>query len=514
MRLRPSLSARSRRLLDPYRRLLLQAALGEGAQAAEAYRAWRASIPLDDIDFTALRVLPHLVETATRHGVDDPELPRIRGAAKHTWLRNMLRTRSLGAGLAALQNSGIDALLVKGAALFARYPQLAAFRGTGDYDVLVRQSDAPAAVAALARIGFRPDLVPVDRFTGPDFDMIHAAPLLNADTGDCIDLHWWPTPEWSDRAYVAELFAHAEPADFAGRRVRVPGLADHLFLTVTRQPPHADEIFLRAVEAAHLLRACDGKLDWQRFLALVRRFEWAGKAAGMLALIRTEISAPVPDEVFDQLGDAPIPRVSWEATLHATPLHRRTRWHGLAIKIIDGVWYFLRIVRAAGRPFAPSRGDELDRIWRERAARGISVEDGPLYLEGFSFQEEHGRWTDGSLAVIAFPCDRPAGARVQVRLRINRFFSPGWWSFSFDACGGEGLARRYVLRRGAMPAEVTVDAMVVGSDRPRIVIVLRLLDASRYVKFEVFEDVRCLGVMIERAEIVPDTEQAHAPSAA
>src|SRR5262245_58667200 len=152
------MSAKSNSIVDRNRLLLLRAALGKGQQAADAYREWRTRVPLDDIDFSGLRVLPHLVETATRHGIDDAELPRIRGAAKHTWIQNMLRTRALSRALAALQHEGVEFLLFKGAALFARYPKLAALRGAGDYDILVERADGPRAINVLLKVGFQSEL--------------------------------------------------------------------------------------------------------------------------------------------------------------------------------------------------------------------------------------------------------------------------------------------------------------------------------------------------------------------
>ena len=248
--------------------VLLQAALGEGEPAADAYRSWRASVRLDDIDAAAYRVLPLLLATAEKHGLQDPDAHRLRGIAKHIWLSNMLRMQVLSTALAALSAAGIRTLLLKGAALFARYEQLAAVRLTEDYDLLVRLSDAPRAITALAAAGFKSQFsLQADLFAGADFETIHAAHFIieSKRNRSSLDLHWRPLPRLLDAAHVDDMFLHTEPATIAGRSVELASLADHLFLVVARPEPwEGNETFARTVEAVQLLRASGGRIDWTR----------------------------------------------------------------------------------------------------------------------------------------------------------------------------------------------------------------------------------------------------------
>jgi hypothetical protein len=254
---------RPKPIIDRNRRLLLRAALGQGAQAADAYRIWRKGTRLDDIDVAAYRVLPLLLETSEKYGPRDEDTRRMRGIAKHVWLSNQLRLRSLSAALAALSHAGVGALLLKGAALFARDEQLAAASVTEDYDLLVRRSDAARAVAALIAAGFATHFgICTDRFTEADFETIHAAHFVkDSPRIGSLDLHWRPLPRLNDRAYVEE-FLNAEQATLAGRSVAIASLTDHLFLAVARPEPwETNETFSRAVEAIQILCTGNAKID-------------------------------------------------------------------------------------------------------------------------------------------------------------------------------------------------------------------------------------------------------------
>ena len=211
-------------VVTEHHRLLLQAALGDGAQAESAFKTWRARVPLDDIEPSAYRVLGHIVDTAIRNRVDDPEMPRIRGVLKHTWITNMRRMRALDKALYSLQCAGIQVMVLKGAALFARYPALCTQLAVGDFDIPVRPADGPRTIDTLMKAGFRPRELLPERFVAADFEKQHALSFEHNTVGGEIDVHWWPLPRWTSQAYVDELFARSELADLEGRKIENPGI--------------------------------------------------------------------------------------------------------------------------------------------------------------------------------------------------------------------------------------------------------------------------------------------------
>lgn len=130
-------------LLSPSARLLLRAISHKGPEAVAAFREWRAIGPLDAAHGESHRILPLLVELIAREGLEDADLARMRGVAKQVWTNNVLRMRLLFDTLDLLDSCGIGAVLMKGAALFARAPELGASRPTTTSSSSPRTSRPP-----------------------------------------------------------------------------------------------------------------------------------------------------------------------------------------------------------------------------------------------------------------------------------------------------------------------------------------------------------------------------------
>jgi hypothetical protein len=498
--------------LDDNDRLLLRAALGPAQAAAEAYLSWRRRVPLDDIGVAAFRLLPGLIQTALQQGVEDSELPRIRGVIRHTWLANQLRIHTLHQALDAFAAAGIEAMVLKGAALFARYPHLVAARSTGDYDLLVRRSDAPRAVQCLVASGFRPRVVRVDHFAPEDFDLIHAYPFAKAGgrSDDGLDLHWQALPfDVGGGDYTDDLFAHAEDARLGGRTIRVPGLADHLALTVCRPTSwETGEIVLRAAEAGFLLRGCAGELDWDRFVTLTRRFGHEAKARRVLELVSEAGGPTAPASVMGRLDGRnrlhAVLATAWRARPPAATARARNVLRAADHAVRSG----LQTMRSSGRGHAIARDDRgLVGIWRTHAARPVAFHnDAPRYITGFSLPETEGRWTDGKVAVLAVPVAPAIIGPLTLHLTALPFCTPGADSFTFDSCVGPNTCQRHVIRFDeGVPACVVIPGATVLPSPHRIVLVLRLLDAGTPQFFGLSDDIRELGLMLQRMKLFDGT---------
>ncbi len=522
------MSAKPASILDAHRRLVLRAALGEGAPAIDAYRRWRATVNLDDVNDITYRLLPLLFRTSEKYGLQDEETPRIRGVVKHIWLSNTLRMQSLRNALAALHDAGVDALLLKGAALFARDMEFAGSHVAGDYDIQVRPTDAPRAVAALLLAGFKPHIVRADRFTASDFETIHGAHFVTNGGLGSLDLHWRPLPNLRDPLFLEELFAHADDAELAERRVKVPSLADHLFLAVVRpQPWEANEVFLRAIEATKILRAWGGRLDWDRFEKLLahNRQDWI--AAHMLRLIRDELQVSMPKDVIERVGARAAPFDRLVLAVCRTPPYLRTAPQRLLLKAIEiaksepdvpgTFWACVRFILrrphvlarliAEGRTELPwqARPDPA-AIWREEAARETVLDPaGPSFRSGFSFPENDGRWTDGKVAVLELPVAAALGASVDVRMVVRPFFPPKKTTFDFRiAASGDAVTRHVLSTSGGSPVAVTIAARAVGATARKVVIVLQLIATGRPIALGLSDDPRLLGLFVESVEVPGD----------
>ena len=510
-------------LLDARHMLLMHAALGEGQSAIDAYRAWRTSEKLDDFDDTVYRVMPLLVATAQRAEPNDPEIPRMRGMVKHIWLGNMLRIRHLAGAKAVLDSAGIDVLLIKGGALFARHEELAGLHAAGDYDLQVRRADASRAIQALMQASFQGLGMQPELFAEPDFDRdIHAVAMTKTTVDRAIDVHWRPLLTRHHEGLIDELFAHAETAELFGRSIRIPGLADHLFLAAARPEPwETKEMFLRAVEIAHLLRSCGGKLDWSRFEALVARYGMGWIVAPLLALVRDEVGAPVPAGLVERVWRHAIPGKSLELSMRRSQSERRGPWENFLLAFIESLrselrqgfsWRYLlthpqllfRAFAASETEFPALKTRALRRLWSRYANNQTAARGGDVtFSRGFSIPEQGGRWTDAEFAVIEVAVDAPEDATIGARLSVVPFLPPGANSFKFDIFAGIGEPRHYELTSGdPMPFQLGLDALAVGGPARKIVIALRMPELMRPSEIGHSVDQRLLGLFVESVAIV------------
>ena len=187
-------------LLSPPARLLLRAISHTGPEAVAAFSEWRAIGPLDAAHGESHRILPLLVELIAREGLVDADLARMRGVAKQVWTNNVLRVRLLFDSLDLLEGRGIGAVLMKGAALFARAPELERRRVSGDYDILLLPEDIPAAVSVLREHGFLPPGHAWEDFGRPLIDSVDAGVEVKRGRQRGLDLHRRPLWNISDPA--------------------------------------------------------------------------------------------------------------------------------------------------------------------------------------------------------------------------------------------------------------------------------------------------------------------------
>ena len=492
---------------------LLRAAMGRGEAARDAYLQWRETTVLDQIDYTTHRALPLLYATAKRFGLVDADTPRIRGIAKHIWLSNMLRLRLLSETLQALEGANIQALVLKGGALFARNPEIAAQRMSEDYDIQIYPHDATRALKLLIDAGLETYL-DVERLAPSDFIAIHAAPMSKHGFKGEIDLHWRPLPDPQASVLVNEMFASAEIVHMANRAIRVPDRAMHLFLAVARaDPSDSQEAFFRAIEAAHLIRDCAGQVDWLRFLHLTDAQGAHWRALNVLRLIRDHADTPVPNHVLGALAS----RVPLSQRLRMRrQLSRGFRDSALRrLMLYTHPWRFppqpyeLRTPRPLTFVLQWVVRNRLKRAWKafQKSSHEPTMVDYPY---GFSVPNTEGRWTTGELAIIELSIPGRSRRTVTVEIVAMPFVPPGRTAFNFRAFAGVRIERHSVAYSDKvylrLPAQV--------SQQGKTVIALQLDDARSPSALGLNTDSRFLGLLVKSVAVLADGSEINAADGA
>ena len=279
-----------------------------GNRRSTAWRDWRESGDLADVDRGSFRLLPLLYRNLIRHNIDDPQLPRLRGVYRQAWYRNQLAMERAHEAARILTAAGIPVMALKGAALIdGVYGELGA-RPMDDVDLMVPRRSATKALLILGEAGWSS---PTHR--SGDFRralrIVHGVPLARAN-GLTIDLHWRLLDE--SNAGDAAFWEAAEPLPFGNSPVVRLCPADqllHLSVHGIRWDPvppirWAADIYL-------LLERRGADVDWERLVDQALKGGLSLELLAALSYVSGQLGASVPPDVLRRLRDAKPSRLAY-----------------------------------------------------------------------------------------------------------------------------------------------------------------------------------------------------------
>ncbi len=496
-------------------RWLLEACLRDDDRAVEAFGKWRRFANPDRMEGRELRLTPLLHANMRRIGLSDQKLAWIGGQAKHIWLTSALRRKKLLPVLDSFEGAGVDCVLIKGAALIARFPKAVGTRPMGDFDLLVHRSSALPAMAILNASGWRGAIGAA--FSEADLNRYHAVGLWDP-SGTCVDLHWRPAASIATLRHAEGVRERAVAGGLEGRPVLVASATDHLFILMC----HAfhDDLERRSDWVADvdlLFRLVPPEeWDWRLFHRLAEAHQLDRWVRMALATTQAITGRPPP-------GGSRFHRAAptWRAVLQ----DREIRSRGFPASS-----WFDRKARSNGRKARGFPGNAIDRTLEPARAVALALEGQALtgagtdrtrrfafpetiiFLEGWSFPEDGWRWTEADVCVFCVPVALGnVGEPFQMRMRLaalpelrGRLTARAW-------AGGEVETLAF---RNAPDAEVFV---VSGRLLPRTdgeeggalgVLWLRLDGLFTPDERLAFSDLRRLGVRADQIEALLASEVA------
>jgi hypothetical protein len=313
-------------LPSPDEELLLQAALGSGEDVARSWSEWRGRVNLDDVTATSFRLLPLTYVNLLEHGVDDPDLGRLKGIYRQAWVRAQLQQRGLAEALRLLADAGIETMLLKGSALLQRVYPTPAARPMEDLDVLVHPEQLRRAVDGLVAGGWR-----ISRADGlPDsrIPLVHAVHLRR-------QIAEWINLDLHRRAMAArdhaddDFWATAEPLEVGGVPTRMPS-PTHLFLaTLVRASQTPGPAQVRWVpDATLILRRFE--IDWDQLVRDCERRRFTLSVAIGLRYLQGRFGA-IPPTAIERIEQVRAPR--YERRELAARMHQTGRLTGLEFHV-------------------------------------------------------------------------------------------------------------------------------------------------------------------------------------
>ncbi len=382
--------------------LLLKAAMSrDKAEAAAALDAWWANITdFDQVRGTDSNLFPQVYWNLGLHIRDRTLHARLKGTARHHWVKNQFLVASCGTLLDILDRAGVPVLLLKGAAIASSFDDDLGLRAMSDCDLLVPKDRALEVVDILARAKL---LAP--GMAGPrDVDVAHGITLaLHGSRHAAVDLHWRPLRTIGADELARDMFAAARPVDFAGRRCRVPSpehLVFHAIVHGLEWSPFPRYDWL--IDAIKILRRTASAFDWDRLVDTALRYRFGFAVGRALETAHDQAGLAIPARVLRKLRQplAILQRLECrvrlsrsaarslrdELLLALQDIRRRSR-----TQLERSAWQAIPILAAS---MLGSPGGSRAFIHNDR-------EEPITYLQGWSAPESTGRWTEGTLASCA-----------------------------------------------------------------------------------------------------------------
>lgn len=301
---------------DDIQELLLQAALVPGDRGLVAWYAVRPRIDIDHLPGELHRLMPLLSKALTARGLEDPDLPRLKGVHQFSWYRNTMLFSDASRLVRQLEGVGIPTMLLRGAAIAVGQGRDMGLRAMNDLDLLVPRPDFDRARRVAATTGWSAldEERPIEQKLG-------TAALRNAD-GRFVRLHWQPSPHLSlPDALWDDLWARAVPARIDGIETRAPSAADQLVHACVDGARADSGSSLRWVtDSMALLSAAD--VDWDQVVAEARRLRVSLVLSEALRYLQEALEADIPEPARHALGAIPTTardRMAHRLSLTTTP---------------------------------------------------------------------------------------------------------------------------------------------------------------------------------------------------
>jgi hypothetical protein len=302
---------------DEIQELLLRAALLPPPAGTAAWAAARPRIDVDRLPGELHRLIPLLSKALAARGVEDPELPRLKGVYQYSWYRNQLLLADGAALVSALEAAGVSTMLLRGAAVAAAQYHDVGVRPMNDLDLLVPQDQVDRSRKVADAEGWRPA-------TGSEpLERREAAATLRNDEGRVVRLHWQPSRNISLSAAASEAFwRRSTPASVNRTPTRAPGAADHLLLACIDGARANSGATLRWITDAVALMRTPG-MEWDVVVAEARRHRVSLLIGEALRYLGQALDTDAPSDVLAELSRTPTTgrdRLAHRLSLTTSPL--------------------------------------------------------------------------------------------------------------------------------------------------------------------------------------------------
>jgi hypothetical protein len=274
--------------LSRAQKLLLRAATLSDPGAIAAWQQWKSEVDIETLDDASNVLLPQLYQNLLAHGIEDPEMARLKGVYRRTWCGNQLQIKALNLVLDALAARNIPAIR-----LGAIEPNS---RAIFSFHLLVQDMDG--AIDCLKPLDWQ--VAPADStptqicLTQANLGPLYLRDYLLWAPGHPHQKTWQQTVVCNQEVLLSpgEQFLYLCSQSFAKKTVQsIYGIAD----------------------AAHLLKQFRTEADWFELITQTQQYQTILPVRNMLALLKTLLEVPIPSWVLAALRQMPIAQSEWRS---------------------------------------------------------------------------------------------------------------------------------------------------------------------------------------------------------
>jgi hypothetical protein len=317
-------------------------------------------------DLTGLvhRQLANLSDLGWPQGLRDELTREARAGAA----RELLRRRETVTVLDALAARDIHPILLKGTPLAYTVYESPSLRPRGDTDLLIAREQTDAVRRVMTGLGYAATNYCDGEFLFCQFELGKEDAF---GVGHAFDFHWKISTQsaFADLLSYVELSVAAIPIPALGAHARAAGAVHALLLACVHPVMHHRNVErLVWIYDIHLLAARLSRAEFDRLAELAVRKGVAAICAHGLALARSRLGTPVPDEVIAAL-DAP----GREAERSASYLEPARRWNDELLSNVRGLPRWTDRLRLLREVAFPAPGYMLRAYRLDRAALGRAL---------------------------------------------------------------------------------------------------------------------------------------------
>jgi hypothetical protein len=302
---------------DETQELLLRSALLPGATGTAAWSAVRPRIDIDYLPGELHRLIPLLSKALASQGVNDPDLPRLKGVYQFSWYRNQRLFADGAALLGAFEAAGVRTMLLRGAAMATAYHGDVGARPMNDLDVLL-PADVLDKGRRIAEAGGWSR-----HAESRMLEQREAATILRNQEGRLARLHWSPSrnvpmPVGSEHP----IWTRATQIQFGNTATCVLSSADHLVYACLDGARANSGSTLRWITDATILLRSAPDLDWEVVVEQARRHRVSLLIAEALRYLADVFGADIPSGPIEALSTTPTTardRIAHHLSLRTSP---------------------------------------------------------------------------------------------------------------------------------------------------------------------------------------------------